>query len=93
MSLERIRSESGSESYVMMMSRGSGIEIARNEAVHEAVHVMGVRGMSPIRHGDVKEGQRSGSNPVRHGSRRRMIQQKWKMSDSLAVSITVRCIP
>ena len=40
--MERIRSESGSKSYVMMTSRGKGIEISRNEAVREAVHVMGV---------------------------------------------------
>ena len=43
-----MRLESGSESYVMMTSRGKGVEITRNEAVREAVHVMGVRGMSPI---------------------------------------------
>ena len=42
MSWERIRSKSGSESYVIMTSKGKGIEIARNEAVHEAVRVMGV---------------------------------------------------
>ena len=76
-----------------MTSRGKGIEITKNEAVREAVHVMGVRGMSPIRRDDVNEGQERGSNPVRHGSRRRMMQKKWKMKDSLAVSITVHHIP
>ncbi len=47
--MERIGFESGSESYVMMTSKDGGIEITRNEAVREAVHVMGVRDMSPIR--------------------------------------------
>ncbi len=36
-----MRSESGSESYVIMMLRGKGIELSRNEAVHEAVYMMG----------------------------------------------------
>jgi len=76
-----------------MTSRGKGIEITKNEAVREAVHVMGVRGMSLIRRDDVNEGQERGSNPVQHGSRQRMIRKKWKMRDSLAVSITVRRIP
>ncbi len=49
----------------MMTSRGTGIEITRNEAVHEAVHVMGVRGMSPIRRCDVNEGQEA--NVIRSG--------------------------
>ena len=49
MSWERIRSESGSESYVIMTSRGKGVAITRNEAVREAVHVMEFRGMSPTR--------------------------------------------
>ncbi len=39
--MERVRSESGSESYVMMTSGGNGTRYQRNEAVHEAVHVMG----------------------------------------------------
>jgi len=39
----------------MMTSRGKGVEITRNEAVREAVHVMGVRDMSPIRQCDVNE--------------------------------------
>ncbi len=47
--MERVRSKSGSESYVMVTSRGNGIVITRNEAVHERVCVMGIRGMSPIR--------------------------------------------
>jgi len=47
--MERVRSKSGSESYVMVTSRGNGIVITRNEAVHETVRVMGIRGMSPIR--------------------------------------------
>ena len=42
--MERVRSESGSESYVMMTSRGNETRYQRNEAVHEAVHVMGVSG-------------------------------------------------
>ncbi len=51
--MERIGFESGSESYVMMTSKDGGIEITRNEAVREAVHMMGVRGMSLIRGGMV----------------------------------------
>ena len=42
MSWEGVRSKSGSVSCVIMTLRGKGIEITRNEAVHEAVHVMGV---------------------------------------------------
>ena len=47
--MEWIKSKSGSESYVMMTSRGNGIEISRNEAVREAVCVVGARGMSLIK--------------------------------------------
>ncbi len=55
--MEGIGSESGSESYVMMTLRGNGIEITKNGAVCKAVHVMGVRGMSPMRQCDVNGGQ------------------------------------
>ncbi len=41
----------------MMTSRGNGIEVSRNEAVHEAVRMVGVRGMSLIRWRDVNKGQ------------------------------------
>src|SRR6266702_3120045 len=54
---------------------------------------MGVRGISPIRRDDVGEGQWGGSGPVRHGSRRRMMQKKRKTRDPLAMSITVRRMP